>query len=102
MTPIVQANLPHVLAACHARHVARLELFGSAATGSYDPQRSDLDFLVEFLPMEPVQLAGAYFGLAADLEEIFGHHVDLVTTASIRNPYFRESINQSRRVLYAA
>jgi predicted nucleotidyltransferase len=102
MTPIVQANLQRVLAACHVRRVARLELFGSAANGSYDPQRSDLDFLVEFLPMAPVELAGAYFGLAADLEVIFGRRVDLVTTASIRNPYFREAIDQSRRVLYAA
>lgn len=102
MTSVIQDNLEQVVTACLKRHVARLELFGSAATGAYDPHRSDLDFLVEFLPLDPTQLAGAYFGLASDLEAIFDRPVDLVTSTSIRNPYFRESIDLSRRVLYAA
>ena len=32
-----------------------LELFGSAADGAWEPARSDLDFLVEFLPLKPGQ-----------------------------------------------
>ena len=35
---------------CRRFGVRRLELFGSAATDAFDPSRSDLDFLVEFLP----------------------------------------------------
>ena len=30
---------------CRRHHVRRFELFGSAATGRFDPARSDLDFL---------------------------------------------------------
>ena len=35
-------------ALCRRFHVRRLDLFGSAARGDFDPVRSDIDFLVEF------------------------------------------------------
>ncbi|MEX1097950.1 MAG: hypothetical protein WED34_18045 [Planctomycetales bacterium] len=37
-----------------------------------------------------------------ELEELFGRDVDLVTVRSLRNPYFIESVNRSRQVLYAS
>jgi predicted nucleotidyltransferase len=50
------------------RHaVQRLALFGSAVRDDFDPERSDLDFLVEFTPAAPQDHADAYFGLLADL-----------------------------------
>jgi predicted nucleotidyltransferase len=33
---------------CRRFHVRRLDLFGSAARGDFDPERSDVDLLVEF------------------------------------------------------
>ena len=82
-------------------HVKTLELFGSAADGTFDP-RSDLDFLVDFQPMEPGPHAKAYFGLWFALQAVFGRHVDLVETPAVTNPYFLKAVNQQRRVLYAA
>ena len=78
----------------------RLELFGSAAGGDFDPQRSDLDFLVEFqgLPLE--QYAHSYFGLLFALQDLFGRPVDLVMTSAIRNPYFLAEIEGSRTVIW--
>jgi predicted nucleotidyltransferase len=70
--------------------------------GRFHPGASDLDFLVEFLPLEPGQHADAYFDLLFALEDLFGSLVDLVMTEAIRNPYFRESIERSRKQLYAA
>ena len=35
-------------ALCRRFHVRRLDLFGSAARGDFDPESSDIDFLVEF------------------------------------------------------
>ena len=103
MHPIVEAKLPEIAELCRRHHVKRLELFGSAATGKFDPKRSDFDFLVEFLPDAPRRAFAGYFDLKEDLEALFGRSVDLVDISAIRNPYFRQAINQGRRVLlYAA
>jgi predicted nucleotidyltransferase len=87
---------------CECHGVARLELFGSAANESFDPKKSDLDFLVEFRALDAGQRANAYFGLLEDLEALLNRHVDLVMTRAIRNPYFLKSIARTRTVLYAA
>jgi hypothetical protein len=87
---------------CREFHVLRLELFGSALRGAFDSERSDLDFLVEFEPLEPAECATAFFGFKDALERLFARQVDLVVASAIRNPYFRRSVEQSKALLYAA
>jgi len=87
---------------CRRFRVHRLELFGSAAAGVFNPQSSDLDFLVEFDALQANEYADAYFGLLEALTNLFRRHVDLVVAQSVKNPYLRESIQRSRRLLYAA
>ncbi len=87
---------------CRRFRVRRLELFGSAAEGEFRPTESDLDFLVEFQPLRAGEHADAYFGLLEALEDLFGRPVDLVMADAIRNRYFRESVDRTRRVVYAA
>jgi len=87
---------------CRRWHVLRLSLFGSAARGSFDPATSDLDFLVQFSKLSPAQHADCYFSLQEDLERLFGRPVDLVEPEPIRNPYFRQAVEQSRVLIYAA
>ena len=88
---------------CVKYKVWRLEIFGSAVTGEdFDSERSDLDFLVEFQQLRQGQHADTYFGLLEDMEKLFNRHVDLVMPRAIKNPYFLESINKNRKVLYAA
>lgn len=88
---------------CAKFQVRRLELFGSALTGkNFDAEHTDLDFLVEFMPLKPGEYADTYFGLLEAIENLFNRHVDLVMIRAIKNPYFLESINKNRKVLYAA
>jgi uncharacterized protein len=88
---------------CRRHGVRRLDLFGSAAADKDRPGESDLDFLVEFEPATRTgAYADAYFGLKEDLEALFRRPVDLVVESAIRNPYFRQSVEQSRVPLYAA
>ena len=90
-------------AICRAYGVSRLELFGSAARGhDFDPQSSDIDFLVEFHPVPSLSAIKQFFGLAQELEALFGRHVDLVEPASIKNPYFQAAVNRSRELVYGA
>ena len=85
---------------CERFLVERLYLFGSAASGEFHPESSDLDFLVTFQPQPSVEYAENYLGLARALEELFHRRVDLVTESSIRNPYFLEMVTTQRELLY--
>ena len=87
---------------CRRFRVRRLELFGSAASGGFNPDSSDLDFLVEFEHLRPSEYADAYFGLLEELQRIFRRNVDLVVSRSVKNPYLLESIQQTKALLYAA
>jgi predicted nucleotidyltransferase len=89
-------------ALCQRFGVRRLDLFGSAATGGFNPRSSDLDFLVEFDELPPREYANAYFGLLEELQKLFRRDVDLVVSRSVKNPYLLESIQRSRTLLYAA
>lgn len=102
MIALIENHRSDIELLCRRFHVARLDVFGSAADDSFDPQRSDIDFLVEFRPLDPAPLADAYFGLLDALTKLFDLDVDLVTPKSIRNPYFLKGVNKTRRPLYAA
>ncbi len=100
--PIIAARQPELARLCREFHVTRLELFGSALSGAFDSERSDLDFLVEFEPLPAGAYAPAFFGFKEALELLFGRQVDLVVSSAIRNPYFRQSVEQGKALLYAA
>jgi uncharacterized protein len=89
-------------ALCRRFQVKRLEIFGSATTSAFRPESSDLDFIVDFgdEPLGP--WAGRFLEFADALESLFGRHVDLIMPKSIRNPYFRQAVNASRRLVYEA
>ncbi len=103
MVSFIEENYESLKRLCKQYRVKRFEVFGSALTGEgFDPENSDLDFLVEFLPLQPGEHADAYFGLLEALQDLFSRSIDLVETKAIRNPYFLESINQNRKEIYAA
>jgi predicted nucleotidyltransferase len=85
---------------CQQFRVERLYLFGSAADGRFNSERSDLDFLVTLEDQPPGEYADNYLGLAQALEKLFGRPADLVTERAIRNPYFRETVFAARQLLY--
>jgi uncharacterized protein len=98
----VEEQAKTIESVCRRFRVRRLELFGSAASGGFNPRSSDLDFLVEFEQLRPSEYADAYFGLLEELQRIFRRNVDLVVSRSIKNPYLLESIQQTKALLYAA
>lgn len=75
-------------------------LFGSAAQGNFQAESSDLDFLVRLDESQPAEYTENYFGLATELERLFGRPVDLVTERSVRNPYFRQVVEATRQLVY--
>ena len=87
---------------CQAHQVLRLWVFGSAARTAVETDINDIDFLVQFAPLEPVAHKNAYFGLWFDLEDTLGRSVDLIEVGTITNPYVNNSIQHDRQVIYAA
>lgn len=102
MAPIIDEHREELADLCRRFYVERMELFGSAAGPKFDLATSDLDFLVTFKPAPPITAARRYFGLLAALQDLFGLGIDLVEVAAITNPYFLQSVEKSRRPLYAA
>lgn len=98
----IESRRAEIDAICERFAVRRLEVFGSAATGAFDTARSDLDFMVEFGPAKGIKAFDQYFGLKEALEGLFKRPVDLVEAGASSNPYFLQSVNKSRRLLYAA
>lgn len=92
---------PALLASfCRKYGVARLLVYGSALRSDFDPIRSDVDLLVEFLP-------GVHRGLfklvemRQELACMIGHAIDLTTPGSL-SKYFRQDVLDSAEVLYDA
>ena len=85
---------------CETLGVEQLYLFGSAAHESTLAEVRDLDFLVQFKPMPPVEYAQNYFLLIERLEKFFHFPIDLVETEVIDNPYFKEAVEESKVPLY--
>ena len=103
MITAVEKRVDELESLCLIYGVRRLDLFGSASADRYDPNESDLDFLVEFQPATlDDAYADAYFGLLTALGRLFGRPVDLVVESAIRNPYFLQSVKQTRTPVYEA
>ena len=102
MIGLIEAKHKELVDICRAHHVVQLDIFGSASHGDFDAETSDLDFLVELELIPPAAYAEAFFDLKDSLESLFGKPVDLITTASMINPYFRANVLKSSRRVYAA
>lgn len=88
---------------CRRYGVSRLEVFGSVARGDdFDPETSDVDFLVQFRPDEEVDPLGQFFGLVDALSCALGRPVDLVEDGAVTNRYLLAAIDRSRELVYAA
>ena len=99
---LLEKHISNLVEICKQIQVARLEVFGSACDNRFNPNHSDLDFLVEFKTLPPAVHADCYFGLLDALQDLFHKSIDLIEIKAINNPFFEESIQNSRSLLYAA
>ena len=87
---------------CRRLNVRRLDVFGSAANGNFDEERSDIDFLVEFADRSSPGLLRRYIDLAESLESLFNRKVDLLTPDGIaKNPRFQTNVEEEKEMVYA-
>jgi hypothetical protein len=101
MVSVIQNKQVELEALCRRFHVRRLDIFGSAAAEQLGDQ-SDIDFLVEFDDTVRENRFDTFFGLLNALRELFSRPIDLVEPGGLRNPYFINDVNQTRRPIYVA
>lgn len=102
MTHIIEQNKDKLIELCRRYHVCELDVFGSAATSEFDEQASDIDLLVEFDSSVRANRFDNFFALLEELKKLFGRPVDLVEPGGLRNPYFIDSVEKTRRRIYAS
>ena len=80
--------------------VNKLYFFGSALTPKFDEEKSDIDVLVEVTDIPPEERGENLIALWDNLELLFNRKVDLLTENSLRNPYFKKEIEQTKKLIY--
>ncbi len=95
----VEPLKPKIVEICRQAKVSRLDLIGPAASGDCLGE-SEVDVLVRFLH-DGGEIFNRFFDLKEGLEEVFGRTVDVTVEETIRNPVVWESIEHSRRNIYA-
>jgi len=88
---------------CKKHHVKYLGLHGSGQNQeNSNPEDLDIDFLVEFEPLEPKQHAMCCFALEKELEDLFGRHVGLCDLTGITHPGILRPLTKNKTDIYGA
>ncbi len=95
----VESNIQSIKDLCINHSVDKLYLFGSIL-GNHFNEFSDIDFVVRFKSIELLKYADNYFAFKFSLEDLLHRSIDLLEEPSIKNPYFLESLNESKRLIY--
>ena len=101
MNTLISNKVNQIKELCVKYDVKSMHLFGSSSGNSFTKE-SDVDILIEFKDISFEKYTDNYFGLHYDLEALLKRKIDLVTVNSLSNPYFIQSIEETKQLLYAA
>lgn len=93
--------MAQIIALCEKHKVMQLYVFGSALTEKFN-KHSDIDFTVVFNKEAlPLSIYGDnYFEFKFALEDLLKRDVDLVEYNAIKNPYFKEELDETKQIIY--
>jgi predicted nucleotidyltransferase len=84
---------------CVNHKVKNLYAFGSVLNENFN-STSDIDLIVDFKDVDLEDYADNYFDFKFSLQEIFNRSIDLLEEQSIKNPYFKQVVNQTKELVY--
>ena len=98
---LIKRNMAQIVALCEKHKVMQLYVFGSILTGKFN-KKSDIDFTVVFdKEALPLSVYGEnYFDFKFALEDLLKRDVDLVEYNAIKNPYFKEELDETKQIIY--
>lgn len=96
LTSLIANQLPEIQKILKDNSVTHAYIFGSAATGNFTDQ-SDIDVLVNFpSDMDPLIQGDKWWALYFALQTQLKRPIDLITESSLKNPYFRKQVENTR------
>ena len=96
---LIDRNIQQIIALCKKYKVKRLYAFGSILTPKFNDQ-SDIDLAVDFNDQEIPDMFEHFFDFIYELETLLGRKVDLVDQSAIRNSYFQQELNSTKKLIY--
>lgn len=99
MNQIIEKHTNKISDLCENHKVKSLYAFGSVLTTNFN-EESDIDFIVDFFPQDVLEYADNYYELKFALEEILRRKIDLLEEKAIKNPYFKQVVNENKQLIY--
>jgi uncharacterized protein len=100
INPSIQPYLPKIIELFKTHKIIKAYFFGSVLTENFN-EKSDIDFLVNIQDdLDPVEAGGHIWDLTYKLEDLLQRNVDLITERSIKNPYFKDEVNETKFSIY--
>jgi len=97
---LIENKISDVYDLCQKYNVLKLYLFGSMANNNYKND-SDIDFVVYFLPDIPLEdYADNFFDFIYELQNLFNRKIDLVSGKAMKNPFFIQEIEKTKKLIY--
>ena len=86
---------------CKKHKVRNLFVFGSVLTENFT-NNSDIDLIIDININDPIEYAENYFNFKFTLEDLLNRKIDLLEQKALKNKYFIENIDKTKKVIYAA
>ncbi len=97
---LINDNLQKLFALCKKHKVKKLYAFGSILTQRFNDE-SDVDILVDFnSEIDHTNYSDNFFDFYNALKTLFGREIDLVDESAVKNPYFKEELNETKYLIY--
>lgn len=97
---LINDNIQNLFTLCRKHKVKKLYAFGSILTNRFN-ENSDVDILVDFnSEIDHNNYADNFFDLYHALKSLFGRDVDLVDETAVRNPYFKQELEETKLLIY--
>lgn len=102
MVSIIKDNLQELKSICKRHHVEKMFLFGSATDAVDFSSKTDIDLLYKFSKSEIPEMdyADNFFSLLFTLQSLLKRNIDLVPEEKLNNPFFIDSIDKQKILIY--
>lgn len=98
---LIELNIDKIIELCKKFHVRKLWVFGSILTNRFN-DKSDVDLCVDFdkSKVDLFDYADNFFDFQYALEDLLGRRIDITEDSAVRNRYFRQELDETRKLIY--
>jgi predicted nucleotidyltransferase len=99
ITKVIDFGTNEFITLCKSHKVKELYAFGSVVNGNFTDQ-SDIDLLINIDESDPLARGELLLSIWNKFEAYFNRKVDLLTPNSLKNPYLKQSIDNTKKLVY--